>query len=199
MSSGNEPRRIEVLFLGHKSEHHNSNKYAPGLATALFSRGINVTYTTDPADLNTENLQKYDGLVIYANHDEIKPEQDKALTQFVESGKGFIPIHSASFCFQNSPAYIKMVGGQFKTHKTGTFTAEITNPQHPTMQGITPFETWDETYVHSQLQPDNEVLMVRDEEGRKEPYTWVRTQGKGRVFYTAYGHDERTWDNPSFQ
>ena len=25
-----------------------------------------------------------------------------------------------------------------------------------------------------------------DAEG-KEPYTWVRTQGKGRVFYTAYG------------
>jgi len=199
LSSENAPRRIEVLFLGHQSEHHNSNKYAPGLATALFSRGINITYTTNPADLNADNLKKYDGLVIYANHEEIKPEQDKALTEFVESGKGFIPIHSASFCFQNSPTYIKMVGGQFKTHKTGTFTTEIIDPKHPTMQGISSFETWDETYVHSQLQPDNEVLMVRDEEGRKEPYTWVRTQGKGRVFYTAYGHDERTWNNPSFQ
>ena len=37
-----------------------------------------------------------------------------------------------------------------------------------------------------------------DAEGR-EPYTWVRTQGKGRVFYTAFGHDERTWGNPGFQ
>ena len=37
-----------------------------------------------------------------------------------------------------------------------------------------------------------------DSEGR-EPYTWVRTQGKGRVFYTAYGHDERTWTKPEFQ
>src|SRR3712207_4263812 len=86
--SGNQaPRRIEVLFLGHKSEHHNSDKYAPTLATALFSRGINITYTTSPTDLNPENLKKYDGLIIYANHETIAPEQDKALTEFVESGK----------------------------------------------------------------------------------------------------------------
>ena len=34
---------------------------------------------------------------------------------------------------------------------------------------------------------------------REEPWTWVRTQGKGRVFYTAWGHDQRTWGNPGFQ
>ena len=26
----------------------------------------------------------------------------------------------------------------------------------------------------------------------------MRTQGKGRVFYTAYGHDQRTWTQPGF-
>src|SRR5690625_7512437 len=31
-----------------------------------------------------------------------------------------------------------------------------------------------------------------------EPWTWVREQGKGRVFYTAYGHDQRTWSQPEF-
>ncbi|MGV3640089.1 MAG: PVC-type heme-binding CxxCH protein [Adhaeribacter sp.] len=195
----NAPRRIEVLFLGHKSEHHNSGKYAPGLATALFSRGINLTYTEDPADLNTGNLSRYDGLVIYANHDQISPEQDQALTAFVESGKGLIPIHSASFCFRNSPTYVKMVGGQFKSHGTGTFKTEIVDAKHPILQNFTPFETWDETYVHSELQPDNHLLMVRDENGRKEPWTWTRTQGKGRVFYTAYGHDERTWNQEGFK
>lgn len=36
--------------------------------------------------------------------------------------------------------------------------------------------------------------------GRKsEPWTWVRTEGQGRVFYTAWGHDQRTWGNPGFQ
>jgi putative membrane-bound dehydrogenase-like protein len=117
----------------------------------------------------------------------------------VESGKGLIPIHSASYCFRNSPTYVKMVGGQFKSHKTGTFSTEIVDAKHPIMQGFTPFETWDETYVHSELQPDNHLLQVRDEGGRKEPWTWTRTQGKGRIFYTAYGHDERTWNQAGFQ
>ncbi|MFP6693664.1 MAG: PVC-type heme-binding CxxCH protein, partial [Pirellulales bacterium] len=33
----------------------------------------------------------------------------------------------------------------------------------------------------------------------REPWTWVRTHGKGRVFYTAWGHDQRTWGNAGFQ
>ncbi len=32
-----------------------------------------------------------------------------------------------------------------------------------------------------------------------EPYTWIRESGKGRVFYTAWGHDTRTWSNVDFQ
>ena len=36
------------------------------------------------------------------------------------------------------------------------------------------------------------------QEGR-EPWTWVRTHGEGRVFYTAWGHDQRTWSNPGFR
>ncbi len=198
-SAGAKARRIEILFLGHKSEHHNSAKYAPVLMAALFNRGINITYTDNPEDLNKDNLNKYDGLLVYANYDAITPAQEAALLAFVESGKGFIPIHSASYCFRNSERVVQMIGGQFKTHGTGTFVAGITDAKHPVMQGVTAFETWDETYVHDKLQPDNHVLMTRDENGRAEPYTWVRTQGQGRVFYTAYGHDERTWSNPGFQ
>jgi uncharacterized protein len=42
-------------------------------------------------------------------------------------------------------------------------------------------------------------LMERTDGGARTPYAWARTQGKGRVFYTAYGHDQRTWNNPGFQ
>ena len=67
------------------------------------------------------------------------------------------------------------------------------------MQGVKSFETWDETYVNNQLAEDIRVLMAREERGGYEPYTWVRRQGKGRVFYTAFGHDERAWKNKGFQ
>ena len=57
------------------------------------------------------------------------------------------------------------------------------------------FESWDETYVHTSTTTANRIVLeVRDEgDAGREPWTWVRTQGKGRVFYTAWGHDERTW------
>jgi uncharacterized protein len=190
---------IKVLFLGHNSTHHESARFAPMLKSALAPDGIEIAYTADPNDLNPETLAKYDALLIYANHTTITPEQEKALLDFVASGKGLLPIHSASYCFQNSPAYIALVGAQFLRHGTGEFTADIVKPDHPVMRGITPFQVWDETYVHTKHNQDRTVLMERvDAEGR-EPWTWVRTHGQGRVFYTAYGHDERAWGHPMFQ
>src|SRR6188768_2927119 len=190
------PRPIEILFLGHNSEHHNSALYMPMLASALSKEGINFSYTENPDDLNEENLSKYDGLMIYANHDSITADQEKALLDYVASGHAFLPVHCASFCFQNSPKYIELVGGQFQKHDTATFIANIVNEQHPIMQGIEEFSTWDETYVHSKLTNDRTILIERLEGDRPEPWTWVKESGKGKVFYTAYGHDERTWSNP---
>jgi putative membrane-bound dehydrogenase-like protein len=193
------PRRVEVLFLGHASTHHDSNRFAPMLKAALASYGFNFSYTTDPADLNASTLAQYDALMIYANHAGITPDQEKALLDFVASGKGFLPIHAASACFQNSPAYIALVGAQFQRHGTGEFTAEVVNGSHPVTAGITPFEVWDETYVHTKHNPAGRtVLMERVDAQGREPWTWVRTHGRGRVFYTAYGHDERVWSHPTF-
>lgn len=192
------PHRLEILLLGHNSKHHDSEKFAEVISQAFFKDGINISYTTDLNDLNDANLAKYDGLMIYSNHDTITPSVEKALLNYVKSGKGFIPVHCASFCFQNSPEYINMVGGQFKEHKTDTFPATIVDAKHPIMKGVAPFSVWDETYVHHKIAKDIHVLTERVEGDHHEPYTWVKNYGKGKVFYTAYGHDERSWKNPEF-
>jgi len=170
----------------------------PMLASALVKKGIHFTYTVNPNDLNEENLSKYDGLAIYANHEEMTGSQELALLKYVKSGKGFIPIHCASFCFQNSVQYIDLVGGQFNEHDTATFTAKLTSEGREMFKGMDEFETWDETYVHHKLNPSNTILMERSDGEHKEPWTWINNYGKGRIFYTAYGHDERTWSNKGF-
>ncbi len=192
------PRRLEILFLGHKSKHHDSEKLADILTKEYFKSGINISYTVDPNDLNDSTLADYDGLIVYANHDTITSSQEKALLSFVKSGKGFIPIHSASFCFQNSPEVIELTGGQFKTHKYDSFPAVITNASHPVMKDVPAFKTKDETYVHHKISKDIQVLSERVEGDHREPYTWVKNYGQGRVFYTAYGHDDNTFNNPGF-
>ena len=205
VSAAEEPakdgRPLRVLFLGHDQErHHPSGSLLPLLAAPLARNGIHITHVMTPEEaLTPAKLAHYDALMIYANHKTITPAQEQALVDFVEGGKGVVAIHCASFMFTDAPRYIPLIGGQFQRHGTGEFTAEIVNPDHPAIKGLKPFKTWDETYVHTRHNPvDRTVLMERvDQEGR-EPYTWVRTQGKGRVFYTAYGHDARTWGQAGF-
>ncbi len=188
-----EGRRLEVLFLGDNG-HHKPVERFPELMMGLGPRGINLTYTDKLADLTPANLAKYDALAIYANIDAITPAAEKALIDYVQSGRGLVPIHCASYCFRNSPEYVRIVGAQFKSHGTGTFTTNILKADHPIMQGFKGFETWDETYVHAMHGGDRVILQERE----GEPWTWVRQEGKGRVFYTAYGHDQRTFGNPGF-
>ncbi len=192
------PRRAEILFLGHASTHHNSRAHFPLLAAALTKEGINITYTENLDDLRPERLALFDGIIIYANHDSITQQQNNALLEFVKTGGAFIPIHSGSYCFRNSKDYVDLVGGQFERHDTASFIAKIISPDHPIMQGLDEFETWDETYVHKHLASDNVVLMERREGDHREPWTWVKEYGKGKVFYTAFGHDLHTWSHPSF-
>ena len=191
--AGND-RRVRVLFLGDQGHHKPAARFRQAEPVLSF-RGFSVTYTERMADLNPAHLAQFDALLVFANIDKIAPEQEKAVLEFVASGKGFVPVHCASFCFHNSPALIALTGAQFKSHGTGTFRVRNTAPDHPIMKGFAGFESWDETYVHHKHNTaDRTVLEMREQ----EPWTWVRTHGKGRVFYTAWGHDERTWGNEGF-
>ena len=160
-ASAQKARRLEVLFLGDNG-HHRPIERIPWIMSALGDKGVNFTYTDQLADLNLANLNKYDALMIYANWDSIPPAAEKDLLAYVAAGKGIIPIHCASFCFRNSSEYVKMVGGQFWRHRMDTITTTTLQPEHVIMQGLKPFEAFDETYLHSKLQPDNNVLAVRE-------------------------------------
>jgi putative membrane-bound dehydrogenase-like protein len=198
-TSGGDPAPpLKVLFLGDRGHHEPADRAAQ-ITPVLAGRGIRVSYTERADDLNPESLARHDALLIYANIDRITPAQEKALIDYVEGGGAFVPVHCASYCFLNSPRYIALVGAQFLRHGTGEFETRIVDPSHPIMKGFEPFRTWDETYVHHKHNEEGRrVLQVRQEASAEEPWTWVRTQGKGRVFYTAYGHDGRTWQNPGF-
>jgi hypothetical protein len=62
----------------------------------LTKDGIKITYTQDVNDLNSDNLDLYDGLIVYANHESIYSSQEKALLNFVSDGNTFIPIQKTA-------------------------------------------------------------------------------------------------------
>jgi hypothetical protein len=189
---------LRLLFLGDQAGHQPVTRYQI-IRPILAARGIHLDYADTLDVLNPGTLNRYDGLIIYANHPQIQPEQEKALLEYVTKGKGLVAIHCASYCFLNSPRYIALVGAQFRSHGAGVFRPQIVSPDHPIMRGYEPFSSWDETYVHTKHNEQGRtVLEVRTDGDVKEPWTWVRQEGKGRVFYTAWGHDQRTWSHPGF-
>ncbi|EMB17805.1 PVC-type heme-binding CxxCH protein [Rhodopirellula europaea] len=195
---------VSVLMLG-DSGFHKPSEFYRHLAEPLREQGIELRYTEKLGDISPESLKKYDGLMIFANIERITPESESALLDFVNQGGGLITVHCASFCFLNSPKYIDLVGGQFQSHGFTRFETKIVAADHPIMNGLNPIRSMDESYRHSKLNPDKTVLETRSSESGPvsnpdgEPYTWVRTSGEGRVFYTAWGHDHRTWSNVDFQ
>lgn len=190
---------LQVLFLGDDGHHRPRDRFSQ-LDPVMEKRGIKLTYTDDLEDLSLPNLREYDALVLYANIDDIEPTQASSLLQYVHGGGGFVPLHCATYCFRNNEDIVALMGAQFQRHGTGVFRTELVNPGHPIMNRFGGFESWDETYVHHLHNEKNRIVLAYrvDDEGR-EPWTWVRTHGAGRVFYTAWGHDHRTWGNAGFQ
>src|SRR4051794_40027589 len=62
------PPPLRVLFLGDRGHHRPADRFRQ-IEPVLASRGIEVTYTEDVADLNPTTLGRYDALIVYANID----------------------------------------------------------------------------------------------------------------------------------
>jgi len=196
-----DSRRLEVLFFGAPTAngpHHDPITRYRVLKKGLGTEGINLTYLEDPAVVfSAATLDRYDALLMYGNwnqHEPMPGEQLEALLGYVRKGGGFVPVHCASACYGGSPEFVRLVGARFQSHGGEEFQVRNVQPNHPILRGLEGYKAWDETYVHDQQADDREVLQVRD----KEPWTWTRREGEGRVFYTAGGHDHRVWDLPEF-
>ncbi|MGB7343647.1 MAG: PVC-type heme-binding CxxCH protein [Pirellulaceae bacterium] len=195
---------IRILFLGDDGPHKPATRLAI-LQPVLQKGGIELTYTNRIEDLNLQTLRQYDALMVYANHRDIAPEQAKAVIEYVADGGGFVPLHCATACFRNSPELIALMGAQFKSHGRGDMTTKLGDEANEVLGDYQPFTSWDETYLHHRHNDSDRTILEyrygtpQAEGNQREPWTWVRTHGKGRVFCTAWGHDERTWNKPEFQ
>jgi hypothetical protein len=84
----------------------------------------------------------------------------------------------------------------------------VHEPAHPVTAMFEPRFRWkDEIYQYDlRYKPENlRVLVSLDMAASKPkepwhvPVSWVRDHGRGRVFYTNFGHNDATWKDPAFQ
>jgi len=159
-----------------------------------------------PAELEAK---KIDG-VIFANTTGDLPLPDKeGFIQWIEKGHSLMAMHSASDTLHGFRPYIELLGGEFATHG-GQASVELNSldPAHPAAAGLpSPWpiakeemyhiKSFDRSRVHDILASATVPMDGRPEQGQPAhfPVSWVREQGKGRVFYTSLGHREDVWDD----
>ncbi|MPZ21021.1 MAG: dehydrogenase [Luteitalea sp.] len=206
-----DAKPIEVLVIAREQQPRGepSSTMFTSLTAPLARRGIQLTHVATLEEaLTPAKVTHYDALMVYGEQPALTPEQEKVLLDFVEGGKGLLAVHSAAPTTSTSKAYVDLVGsdiqsaggGDAGSADAGSATLEIVEPSHPILQDVKPFPASGEASPSTQQRPaDRTALIERVAGERREPWTWVRTQGQGRIFYSAPGQDESTWNDPSFQ
>ena len=178
-----------------------------------------VTATEDSTLFTKEFLQRFDVIVfMLTGGDILNGKQQKAMEDFIRSGKGFAGIHSATVTEYEWEWYGNLVGAYFTAHPpTQKGTIIIEDPEHPCVpKGIS--EKWtreDEWYsfdrnprenVHVIMTIDENSYDVDDNKWFKEkktrmgdhPIVWSREFDGGRSFHTALGHTPGSYSDSLF-
>jgi hypothetical protein len=79
-------------------------------------------------------------------------------------------------------------GGRFNFNGADNMPPIDILSKHPLLKGARTIDAFDETYVLKDLNPDIGLIQEVDNNGTIGPWSWMRTQGGGRVFSTASGH-----------
>ncbi|HUV13668.1 MAG TPA: ThuA domain-containing protein [Acidobacteriota bacterium] len=164
---------------------------------------------------NAKNLDYFDAIFFMTTGElPMDEEQKAALLSFVrDDGKGFLGAHNATDTFYKWPEYGEMVGGYFDGHPWNQFeaTVKVHDRDFPaTAHFPATFQIFDEIYQTKGFNPERfRVLMSLDttkvdmkKEGVKHkevPLVWVCDYGRGRVFYSGFGHPPEVWQNPDIR
>jgi type 1 glutamine amidotransferase len=220
-------QKKKLLAIGEvKGFQHDSVSHAFATIERLgYDSGLWDTYirtdtqlvTKKKLDANAKNLDYFDAVVFYTTGElDMDDQQKKDLLAFVhDDGKGFIGVHSAIDTFYKWPEYGEMVGGYFNDHPWGVFDAPVVveDPNFPAMKSLAPaFTLRDEMYQVKDFSRDRVRVLAHLDANKldlKNPrvhrtdrdfaLAWARDYGKGRVFYSTFGHREETWDRPDIQ
>ncbi len=189
-----------LLFYG-GWEGHAPEVVARRLQKELASRGVEADLRADLTCLDdTTSLRGYDLFIPNWTMGALSEPQAKNLVEAVRAGAGLAGLHGgAGDAFRGNLDYEWMVGGHFVGHPhVGDYTVRLTPRISPITEGAPlEFPYCSEQY-YLLVDPANEVLAeaIYTHEGRRcvMPVAWTKTWGKGRVFYSALGHEPKEFD-----
>ena len=142
----------------------------------------------------------------------------RKLRDYVASGRRWLALHGTNSILRyakgrgweaprDAKTFMETLGSQFVAHPAiEPYRVEVTQPDHPLVRGIEPFDADDELYL-SELHPPLDVLLhtrwagetklfaekdwTRDE---PRPVMYLKKVGDGEVLYLTLGHARGRYD-----
>lgn len=140
------------------------------------------------------------------------------LVEFLRNGGGLAVMHAGVASFRQWPEFGNIIGARFDNHPWGagsTAVLRVEEPSHPLTAAFKEpvFIVTDELYqVKDPYSRDKVRVLVSIDPARTRitpqqrqaihradmdfPMTWIKSYGKGRVFYCALGHEHELFWNP---
>jgi uncharacterized protein len=184
-------------------------------------KGFQVDVSDDPTVFTEGKLKQYTFLIFPSTNNDVfdTDEQRVNFRRYIESGGGFVGVHSVTGTERNWTWFKMMLGGSFAWHaKFKPFSIKILDKDHPSMAGVPPLWTKeDECYFTKEMYPGIRVLMAHDlstlkgDEAEMEkvkthsvqfpdyyPAVWYQDFDGGTIWVTTLGHNKKDYEDPVY-
>jgi len=186
----------KALFVSGGWAGHKPEEITRIFKERLESHDYEVTVSTDlEVYADGEALKQYDLIFPSWTMDKLSKEQTQGLVGAVREGVGLGGVHGGmGDAFRGNLDYEWMVGGNFLGHPhVGDYTVRLTDVVHEITEGSPSEFPYNSEQYYMMIDPGVTVLAdtLYEHDGNRciMPVTWIKTWGKGRVFYCALGHD----------
>ena len=173
--------------------------------------GFRVDSTTDSTWFSDGRLKNYDAIIFLSTTGSVlNANQQAAFKRYIQSGGGFVGIHSAAATEYDWPWYNQLLGAYLSSHPLNPgvrkAVVDVIDHVHPATIGLPEhWERADEWYNYRSIYPGIKVLAVLDENtyeggtnGSNHPIAWYHEFDGGRAFYTGGGHEDSAFAEPLF-
>ena len=201
-----------LLFAETRGFRHDSISDAvTALEELALSAGISTDLAGDSAGVFTdENLEKYDAVVwVLTSGDVLDSDEQASFERFIQSGRGFVGIHSASDTEYEWPWYGDLVGAYFDRHPAIQIATQLVEDgTHISTAHLGSSWTRTDEWYDYRRNPRTQVnvLLTLDESsytggamGEDHPSAWYHEYEGGRSWYTGGGHTADSYAEADFR
>ena len=201
--------------------HHESTEVgAEEIRRYFTANGLSCLVTDRPEVFTSDAFKKVRCIVLACTNHELfaNDAQREAFYAFVENGGGLVAIHSSSANERGQERFRNFLGGSFERHYPAHQSVPFTHADrtHPALACLPADYVWadDEIYLNHPLDGVRPLLILdwkdvleKSRAGDKwgcpkiggHVLEWCKTYGKGRIFYTALGHNAKDFGKMEFQ